>query len=58
MFLAPAAVAGSVRSAPTDPGGEDKEGNASTHPDVGPNPCRRSRAVSVIDRQACRRPSR
>ena len=43
MLLAPAAVAGSIRSAPTDPGGmatdrEDKEGKASTRPDAGPKP--------------------
>ena len=41
MLLAPAAVAGSIRSAPTDPGGmatdrEDEEGKASTRPDAGP----------------------
>ena len=62
MLLAPAAVAGSIRSAPTDPGGmatdkEDSEGKASTHPDAGPTPFPHRLPLSAFSGTVGRRPT-
>ena len=62
MLLAPAAVAGSIRSAPTDPGGmatdkEDPEGKASTHPDAGPTPFPHRLPLSAFSGTVGRRPT-